>query len=274
MRARLEFTILGSGSSAGVPRANGDWGACNPDNPKNRRTRCSLMVRRVGEGPPETWTSIIIDTSPEFRLQTGGAGLKRLDAVLFTHDHADQTHGLDDIRTFAMIQRQRIPIHMDAVTEASLMRRFGYIFKGEGGYPAIADIYPLPRHGRPWLVDGPSGPIPVVSFDLDHGGVRSVGYRIGGVAYAPDVVDVPDEAFATLRGLDVWIVDALRWAPHPTHAHVEKSLGWIARAGPRRAILTDMHIDIDYDDLTAKCPPGVEAAYDGMRFEIESEISA
>ena len=267
MSGRLEFTILGSGSSAGVPRANGDWGDCDPSEPRNRRSRCSMMVRRPSDGPVEAWTSVLIDTAPELRQQTAAAGLRRLDAILLTHDHADQTHGLDDIRTFAMVQRARIPAWMDAATTESMLRRFGYIFRGEGGYPAIADDKALPDHGVHWSISGPSGEIPVVSFDLDHGGIRSVGYRIGDVAYCPDVVDIPEASFAALEDLDVWVVDCLRWTPHPTHAHAQKALDWIARVKPRRAILTDLHIDIDYADLVSKCPPGVDVAFDGLRFE-------
>ena len=153
-----------------------------------------------------------------------------------------------------------------------MMRRFGYIFEGEGGYPAICDRHRLPPHGARWTVDGPSGAIPVVTFDQDHGGVRSVGYRFGGVAYSSDVVNLDAAAFQALEGLDLWIVDALRWRPHPTHAHVQRALEWIAEVRPRRAILTNLHIDLDYADLTSKLPAGVEAAYDGMR--IEHELSA
>ena len=266
MSGTLEVTILGSGSSGGVPRADGDWGACDPNEPRNLRSRCSLLVRRRGKGP-EAETTVIVDTSPDFRLQTATAGAKRLDAILFTHDHADQVHGIDDVRAFFIRQRARIPAFMDAATEASLMRRFGYIFEGEGGYPAICDRHRLPPHGTRWSLDGPSGAIPVVSFDQDHGGVRSVGYRFGGVAYSSDVVNLDDAAFAALEGLDVWIVDALRWRPHPTHAHVERTLEWIARARPKRAILTNLHIDLDYAELGRQLPAGVEVAYDGLRFE-------
>lgn len=268
MTGALEFTILGCGSSGGVPRADGDWGACDPENPKNRRRRCSLLVRRRGRAP-EDETTLIVDTSPDLVSQTSDAGARRLDAVLLTHDHADQTHGLDDIRAFFIRQRATIPCHMDAATAATMQRRFGYAFQGENGYPAIGHILPLPAHGQPWQVSGPSGPIPVVTFDQDHGGVRSVGYRFGNVAYSSDVVDLDEAAFAALAGLDVWIVDALRWRPHPTHAHVERTLEWIERLKPQRAILTNMHIDLDYDDLARKLPPGVEPAYDGLRFELE-----
>jgi phosphoribosyl 1,2-cyclic phosphate phosphodiesterase len=266
MSGVLEFTILGSGSSGGVPRADGDWGDCDPANPKNLRSRCSMLVRRRGEGA-ERETTVLVDTSPDLRMQTALAGAKRLDAVLLTHDHADQTHGLDDIRAFFIRQRARIPCHMDAVTTASMMRRFGYVFEGEGGYPGIADRKAIPPHGQAWQVDGPSGAVPVTTFDQDHGGIRSVGYRFGGVAYSSDVVGLDEAAFAALTDLDVWIVDALRWRPHPTHAHVEMALDWIARVKPRRAILTNLHIDLDYEDLKAKLPTGVEPAYDGLRFE-------
>jgi phosphoribosyl 1,2-cyclic phosphate phosphodiesterase len=264
----LEITILGSGSSGGVPRADGEWGACDPKDPKNLRTRCSALVRRKGAAA-ETETTVIVDTSPDLRLQTAFAGARRLDAILFTHDHADQVHGLDDVRAFFLRQRARIPAYMDLATEASLMRRFGYAFEGQGGYPAICDRHALPPHGTRWAVEGPSGPVPVTTFDQDHGGIRSVGYRFGGVAYSSDVVNLDEAAFEALAGVEVWIVDALRWRPHPTHAHVERTLEWIAQVRPKRAILTNLHIDLDYADLARQLPEGVEPAYDGLRLEHE-----
>lgn len=269
MSGVLEFTILGCGSSGGVPRADGDWGICDPAEPKNFRMRCSMLARRLGEGPQ---TTALIDASPELRIQTARAAVKRVDAVLLTHDHADQVHGLDDVRAFYLRQQARIPCWMDAATHTTMMRRFGYIFEGEGGYPAICDAEAIPAHGVTWQVDGPSGAIPVVTFDQDHGGVRSVGYRFGGVAYSSDVVGLDDAAFEALEGLDVWIVDALRRRPHPTHAHLDRTLEWIARAKPKRAILTNMHIDLDYAQLCAELPEGVEPAYDGM--VIQHELKA
>ena len=268
---RLQFTILGSGSSGGVPRADGYWGACDPAEPKNRRTRCSMLVRRRAEvdGAPET--TVVVDTSPEFREQTAAAGVTRVDAVLYTHDHADQTHGIDDLRAFWIRQRQRTPCYMDDYTHERLMRRFGYVFEGEGGYPAICDALPLPPLGSSFSIDGPSGAIPVTTFDQDHGAIRSVGYRIGGVAYSSDVVDLPPEAFEALQGLDVWIVDALRITPHPTHANLAKALEWIERVRPKRAILTNMHMDLDYRAVADAVPDGVEPAYDGMTFEVSVE---
>ena len=269
MSAVLEFTILGSGSSGGVPRADGAWGVCDPSDPRNRRSRCSLLVRRRSEieGAPET--TVLIDTSPELRLQTAAAGVSRVDAVLYTHDHADQTHGIDDLRAFWIRQRQRTPCYMDAYTKERLLKRFGYVFDGEGPYPPICEAIDLPPFGQPFSVDGPSGPIPVSTFDQDHGGIRSVGYRIGPVAYSSDAVGFPDEAFEALNGLQVWIVDALRLAPHPTHAHVEMALDWIERVRPERAILTNMHMDLDYAALAGQLPAGVEPAYDGLMFQIK-----
>jgi phosphoribosyl 1,2-cyclic phosphate phosphodiesterase len=267
MSGVLEITILGCGSSGGVPRADGEWGACDPTNPKNLRTRCSLLVRRRGESA-EQETTVVVDTSPDFRLQSAEAGVKRLDAVLLSHDHADQVHGLDDVRAFFLRQRgHRIPTHMDAATTATMLRRFQYIFEGEGGYPAICQAKRLPPYGVAFAIDGPSGAIPVVTFDQDHGEVRSVGFRFGGVAYSSDLVGLDEAAFEALQDLDVWIVDALRYRPHPTHAHLERTLEWIARLQPRRAILTNMHIDLDYAKLAAELPPGVEPAFDGLRLE-------
>ena len=266
MSGVLEVTILGCGSSGGVPRADGSWGACDPYNPLNRRTRCSLLVRRRGEGA-EQETTLLVDTSPDLVRQTSSAGARRLDAVLMTHDHADQAHGIDDIRAFATRQRHRIPVYMDAQTGLTLRRRFVYVFEGDGGYPAIAEPRDLPRLGHAWRIDGPSGAIPVLGFDQDHGGVRSVGFRFGDIGYSSDLVDLPQDSMVMLKGLDVWIVDALRYTPHPTHAHLQRTLGWIDALKPRRAILTNLHVDMDYDALRAELPDGVEPAYDGLRFE-------
>jgi phosphoribosyl 1,2-cyclic phosphate phosphodiesterase len=267
MSGALEFTVLGCGSSAGVPRADGNWGVCDPTDPRNLRTRCSLLVRRRGSEGPEHETTVLVDTSPDVRLQTAGAGVKRLDAILLTHDHADQTHGIDDVRAFALRNRRRTPCHMDAATHATMMRRFGYIFRGESGYPAICDDHLIPPHGEPWAIEGPSGAIPVVTFDQVHGAIRSVGYRFGDVAYSSDVVGLPPESINALKNLDVWIVDALRYTPHPTHAHLARTLEWVEEVRPRRTILTNMHIDMDFRALERELPASVEPAYDGLRFE-------
>jgi phosphoribosyl 1,2-cyclic phosphate phosphodiesterase len=261
----LEITVLGCGSSGGVPRADGDWGVCDKDEPKNRRSRCSLLVRRKGEGPQ---TTVLVDTSPDLREQAIAAQIRRIDAVLFTHDHADQVHGIDDLRAFFLRQRARIPAWMDGATRSVLERRFSYIFENTGGYPAILTPRDLPPYGVPFEIDGPSGAIPVNTFDQEHGHIRCVGYRLGPVAYSPDVNGLPEEAFDALAGVDTWIVDALRYTPHPSHAHLAQTLDWIARVRPRRAILTNMHIDMDYNSLRAQLPDGVEPAWDGMTVEI------
>ena len=272
MSSVLEFTILGCGSSGGVPRADGNWGACDPADPRNRRTRCGLLVRRrSADGGPET--TVLIDTAPELRQQTAAAGVTRVDGVLYTHDHADQVHGIDDLRAFFLRQRSRIPCWVDEPTWATLDRRFGYIFKGEGGYPAIADKVDMPPPGAAFVVDGPSGSIPMVGYDQDHGGVRSLGFRIGPVGYSADVVGLPDAAFETLAGVDTFIVDALRDTPHPTHAHVALALEWIERLKPRRAILTNLHIDLDFSELKARLPVNVDVACDGLRFELDLPTS-
>jgi phosphoribosyl 1,2-cyclic phosphate phosphodiesterase len=224
------------------------------------------MVRRLeGEGRPAT--TLVVDTSPDFRLQAVAAGMARLDAVILTHDHADQSHGLDDVRGFFMRQGAAIPCYMDAACRATMERRFDYAFHQQGGYPAIVEARTAPPYGQAWSVDGPSGPIPILGFDQDHGEVRSIGLRFGEVAYSSDVVDFPEESFEAMAGLEVWIVDALRLAPHPTHAHLDKTLGWIERLRPKRAILTNLHNEFDYHALSARLPEGVEAAYDGLRFQ-------
>lgn len=260
LAGELEVVILGCGSSGGVPRGDGDWGACDPAEPKNRRLRCSLLVRRHGPGGV---TSVLIDTSPDLRQQMLAADVRHIDAVLYTHDHADQTHGVDDLRVFALRARRRVPAFMDAATHAAMRERFRYIFDSVEGYPAILDARPIAPHGEPWSVDGPGGAVPVVTFDQAHGPIRSVGYRIGPVAYSSDVSDLDDAALEAVRGCDLWIVDALRWTPHPTHAHVERTLDWIARAGVKKAVLTNLHIDLDYNALSAAVPPNVEVAFDG-----------
>ncbi|MBX7247754.1 MAG: MBL fold metallo-hydrolase [Caulobacteraceae bacterium] len=270
MTGAFTYRILGCGSSGGVPRADGAWGACNSSDERNRRSRCSLLVQRDAGNPEADTTTVVIDTSPDFRTQMAASGARRLDAVLYTHDHADQTHGIDDIRVFAGRMRRRIPCFMDEFTGDLLGRRFGYVFEGGMGYPAIAEAKLIPPHGEEWEVDGPSGPVPVRTFEQLHGPIKSVGYRIGGLAYSSDVSDLDEAAFEALAGVRVWIVDALRWTPHPTHADVAKALGWIDRIRPEQAILTNLHVDLDYEALREQLPPGVEPAYDGLTVRLAS----
>ena len=260
----LQATILGCGSSAGVPRLGGpggagDWGACDPANPKNRRRRCSLLVRG-GQ------TAVLVDTSPDLREQLLDARVNHLDAVLMTHPHADQTNGIDDLRPLTFIMRKRIQMYADAAALDHLRRQFSYCFEEAPGtgYPAIITSHVIPEPFRPFEIDGAGGPLPVRAFWQEHGPVRSLGFRFGGLAYSSDVNDLDDAAFAALEGVRVWILDALRFKPHPTHANVDTALAWIARVKPERAILTNFNIDVDYAALAAQLPDGVEPAYDGM----------
>lgn len=257
----LEVVILGCGSSGGVPRANGDWGACDPANPRNLRSRCSLAVRRHG---PNGVTTAIVDTSPDLRAQMLAAEITHIDGVMLTHDHADQTHGIDDLRTFAYLGRKRVPVWLDAEANATLQSRFGYIFRGEHGYPPICDAHLIVAGDR-FSLAGAGGEIAVSTFAQRHGPIASVGYRFGPVAYSSDVSGLDTEVLAALGDVDLWILDALRWTRHPTHAHVDQALAWIAEAGVRRAILTNLHIDLDYDRLSAMLPAHVSVAFDGRR---------
>jgi phosphoribosyl 1,2-cyclic phosphate phosphodiesterase len=262
----LTFTILGCGSSAGVPRLGAGWGACDPANPKNRRRRCSLLVERRGEGGV---TRVLVDTSPDLREQLLDADVHHLDAVLITHEHADHTHGIDDLRSLALHRRRRIPVHMDEPTSRVLRPRFRYCFETPPGssYPPILDEHRI-AVGRPVSIDGAGGPIVAMPFLQDHGDIPALGFRFGGLAYSCDLKDLPPESQRLLRGLEVWIVDALRYTPHPTHFSVEDALAWIARIAPRRAVLTNMHVDLDYAGLRQRLPSHVEPAFDGMRITL------
>ena len=217
----FEVVILGSGSSGGVPRGDGDWGACDPGEPRNRRTRCSMLARKAGA---DGVTNVLIDTSPDLREQMLASGTMHVDSVLYTHDHADQTHGIDDLRTFAARARKRIPAWMDAATRTSLTHRFDYIFATKLGYPPLLEAHTIPPHGEAWSVEGAGGAVPVTTFDQAHGPIRSVGYRLGDMAYSSDVSDLDEAALKAVAGCQLWIVDALRYTPHPTHAHLDLSL--------------------------------------------------
>ncbi|UDF02355.1 MBL fold metallo-hydrolase [Asticcacaulis sp. AND118] len=267
---RLKTTILGSGCSTGVPRADGYWGRCDPNNPKNRRSRCSALFQVFDSYGPESATNVVVDTAPDFRTQIQQTGIDHLDAVLWTHDHADQTHGIDDMRAFALLRKMQVPGYMDAATRETLLTRFGYVFEGKFGYPPICAPMDLPAFGESFYLTGEGGDVPVLTFDQEHGPIRSVGYRIGDVAYSSDISGLPEESFAHLSGLKVWIVDALRYAPHPTHAHLDLALEWIARVRPERAVLTNLHQEMDYEELRAQLPEGVVPAYDQM--VIESDL--
>lgn len=262
----LVVTILGCGSSGGVPRVGSGWGACDPSDPRNRRRRCSILIEREGEGGV---TSLLIDTSPDLREQLLDRNVTRLDAALITHEHADHTHGIDDLRPLVIHQRRRIPVYSDAKTAGFLRERFGYCFETPPGsdYPPILDERRL-TPPDPVTIEGAGGPLCVTPFDMIHGGTTALGLRIDGFAYASDVSTMPAEAEALLHDLDVLVIDALRHAPHPTHFNVADALDLIGRVRPRRAILTNLHTDLDYATLARDLPDAVEPAYDGMTIRL------
>ncbi|MGA0562913.1 MBL fold metallo-hydrolase [Ancylobacter sp. VNQ12] len=261
------FTILGCGSSGGVPRVGQGWGACDPNEPKNRRRRCSMLIERHGEGTHPT--RVLVDTSPDLREQLLGAQVDRLDAVLLTHEHADHTHGIDDLRPLTIQHRRRIDMHVDAETSAILHQRFGYCFETPPGseYPPILNEHRF-HHGDTIRVDGPGGQIEARAFRQFHGSISSYGFRVAGLAYSSDLHDLPEESLPFLEELDVWIIDALRLTPHPTHFSLSEALAWIARMKPRRAVLTNMHTDLDYATLARDLPDGISPAYDGLKITI------
>ncbi len=262
----LKFTILGCGSSGGVPRPALGWGACDPKNPKNRRRRTSLLVeKRNGDGV----TRVLVDTSPDLREQLLDAEVDRLDAVLYTHEHADHTHGIDDLRSLFIKQRQLIDVYLNEQTAEMMRVRFGYCFKSPPGseYPPIVREHRLTA-GEPIAIKGQGGPIEVLPLLQAHGDIASLGFRFGNVAYSCDLSDLPPESAAALAGLDVWIVDALRERPHPSHFSVADALSWIERLKPRGAILTNLHADLDYEAVRKAVPPHIEPAFDGMQIEV------
>jgi len=254
------FTILGCGSSGGVPRLGGHWGACDPNNPKNHRRRCSLLIEKTG---PDGTTRVLIDTSPDLRSQLLDAGTGALDAVVYTHPHADHVHGIDDLRMLVFNMRTRLQVWADGETSNALLNRFGYIFAQPKGsaYPPICELNIIDGDV---IVEGAGGALTLTPFGVAHGNIDSKGFRIGDVAYLPDVSAIPDDVWPHLDNLDVWIVDSLRREPHPTHSHLANTLAWIARAAPRRAVLTNLHNDLDYATLQAETPDNVDAAYDMM----------
>jgi phosphoribosyl 1,2-cyclic phosphate phosphodiesterase len=267
----LTVTILGCGSSAGVPRVGLGWGACDPSNPKNRRRRCSLLVERTNSSGR---TTVLVDTSPDLRQQLLDADVRTLDAVLFTHEHADHTHGIDDLRPIVLHRRRRVDVYLDEPTSRAMHARFGYCFMTPPGseYPPIVTEHRLVP-GHPVTISGEGGPITALPYLQSHGDIPSLGFRFGTMAYSSDVKDLPPESLPALAGLDLWIVDALRYKPHSTHFSVDDALAWIDRLKPRRAVLTNLAADIDFEALRGKLPPHVEPAYDGLRLQVEAPLS-
>ena len=262
----LKVTVLGCGSSAGVPRPALGWGACDPSNPRNRRRRTSLLVeRRNASGV----TRVLVDTSPDLREQLLDAEVDWLDGVFFTHEHADHTHGIDDLRALFIHRRRRVDVFLDEHTSKVMRGRFGYCFQSPPGseYPPIVTEHRLVAK-RPVTIRGEGGSITALPVLQEHGDIPSLGFRFGSLAYSCDLSGLPAGSAAALAGLDLWIVDALRQRPHPSHFSVDDALEWIDRIKPRRAILTNLHADLDYEELRAGLPSHVEPAFDGMTVEM------
>ena len=254
----MRVTVLGCGASTGVPTIGPDWGRCDPADPRNRRRRVSALVEVEN-------VVILIDTSPDLREQLIDARVSRLDAVVVTHAHADHLHGIDDLRSVNRLMKSPISLYADGKTLAEIGSRFGYAFDPvtEPGRYYKPTLVPHEIVG-PFEIQG----IPIVPFAQDHGFSTTLGLRIGGFAYSTDVTELDDAAFATIEGIELWIVDCLRRDPHPTHSHLAKTLSWIARVHPRRAVLTHMDQSLDYRELSAELPDGVEPGCDRLVIEL------
>jgi phosphoribosyl 1,2-cyclic phosphate phosphodiesterase len=250
----VKVTVLGCGTSSGVPRIGNDWGACDPADARNRRTRASILVEHEG-------TRILVDTSPDLRAQLLATNVVMLDAVVWTHEHADHCHGIDDLRQVFHAMGRPVPGYARASTLELLKLRFGYVFNGNGGYPPTVEALEL--HDALEI-----GGIRIAVVDQPHGRITSAGLRFeaGGAAvgYSTDTDRLTDAMARLFAGLDLWVVDGLREKPHPTHAHLDESLSWISQLQPKRAIITHMDQSLDYAALAARLPTGVEPGHDNL----------
>jgi phosphoribosyl 1,2-cyclic phosphate phosphodiesterase len=254
----MRLRLLGCGTSSGVPRVGNDWGECDRAEPRNRRRRASILVEHGA-------ARILVDTSPDLREQLLDANVSDVEAVIWTHDHADHCHGIDDLRQLFHARGRPVAGYARAATLELLNRRFGYAFEGKGGYPALATGHLLPNHVN-------LGGLSVRAVDQPHGPITSAGLRFdaGGAAigYSTDFDSLTDDMAMLFEGLDLWVVDALRRRPHPTHPHLAQTLEWVRRLAPRRAILTHMDNSMDYRTLCGELPDGVEPGYDGFEVEL------
>ena len=264
---RQRFTLLGCGSSPGVPRISGDWGACDPANPRNRRRRAALLIEQIAEDGGQT--TVVVDTGPDFRDQMISAGVSRVDAAVYTHPHADHIHGIDDLRGFVITQRMRIPIYADRPTMQRLQEGFRYCFETPpgSGYPPIITPHLIDSTDKPVVIDGAGGPVSLLPLEQLHGDIVSLGFRIGDLAYCCDVSGFPDHTVTRLQGLETLIIDALQYRTHPSHLSLGEALEWIERLRPVRAVLTHMHTPLDYDTVQSETPDHVEPGYDFLTIE-------
>ena len=255
---------MGSGPSSGIPALSEGWGACDPENPRNRRLRPSILIENGA-------TTVLVDTSPDLRQQLLNAGTNLLDAVLYTHCHADHLHGIDDLRGVNKAMNAPLRVFADAQTRDHIHQRFQYVTTpldpgADFYYKPVLDITEI-SPGESFSVGG----MEIQSFDQDHGYMHTLGYRMGDFAYSTDLLGLPEESFRALEGVQTWIVGVFSWQPHKTHAHVDLALEWIERVNPARAVLTHLGPTIDYAELSAYVPEGVEAAYDGMEIEVDDD---
>ena len=254
----MRVRILGSGTSSGVPRIGNDWGLCDPSEPRNRRTRSSILIEHDD-------VRVLIDTSPDLREQLLAADVASFDAVIWTHDHADHCHGIDDLRQVYHALGRPVTGYARQATLAVLRERFNYVFQGRDGYPLTVDIAPLPDRLT-------VGGLTIETVDQPHGSITSAGLRVSAGAatfgYATDLHAMTAAMRDHYRGLDVWIVDALRRRPHPSHPDLGTVLGWVTDLAPKRTALVHMDQSMDYATLLDELPPGVEPGFDGWEVEL------
>lgn len=264
MKSRYKFTILGCGSSGGVPRLGNLWGNCDPNEPKNTRLRCSLLIQKYGKSGV---TNVLVDTSPDLRSQLIRASIGVLDGVIYTHSHADHVNGIDDLRMVVINRKSRLPVWADEVTQKRLFNCHDYIFEKIEGttYPPILDMHLIEQET---VIKGAGGEVHLEAIKVNHGNVEALGFKIGSTAYIPDVLEIYNGSMPLLKNLQYLIIDALRYAPHPSHAHLDKTLKWIKKLKPKYSILTNMHNDLDYQKLNFETPSNITPAYDGLTFEI------
>ncbi|WP_434051810.1 MAG: MBL fold metallo-hydrolase [Roseibium sp.] len=262
----VRLTILGCGSSAGVPRIGNDWGACDPNEPRNRRRRCSLLVEKRGE---YGCTTVLIDTGPDLREQMLTENVSHVDAVLYTHAHADHLHGIDDLRAFWLLSRRRTPVYMDKETHQRALEAFRYCFEKpeSSNYPPILEHH-LIGDGKPVEIVGDGGTLTFEPITVTHGDIDALGYRIDNAAYIPDVSDISETALKSLKKLDILILDCLRRTPHPSHFCLEDALRWTERIKPKDAVFTNLHCDLDYMELSNELPETIQPAYDGLQIDL------
>ncbi|MBO6917674.1 MAG: MBL fold metallo-hydrolase [Rhizobiaceae bacterium] len=259
------FTVLGCSSSPGVPRPSGDWGACDPSNPKNRRRRASLLIEQYSADGGKT--NVVIDTGPDFREQMISANVTKIDGVLYTHAHADHIHGIDDLRTFALDGRKKIDIYLNAPTLDHLKSSFGYVITSppNSSYPPIVQTNLITDLNEKLCITGDGGTVEIDLIDQVHGNIRSIGLRIGNFAYCCDVNAFPDDSIAKLQGLDTLIIDATLMKPHISHFSLDQAIEWTKKLGAKRAYTTHMHTPLDYDAVMAYTPDHMQPAYDGLQ---------